>query len=203
MSSTAFHFCRVLLSVLALSYVAGCTQQAPNDLDATPAATPTDSGAAEVGASTPSEIDVQILDFEGFQKLRESKKGKVVVVDCWSTWCVPCMKEFHHLVEIHNQYGADKVACMSLSFDFDGLGDSKPDDKREKVLEFLVAQKASFDNVLSSTPDEELYRSLEIGSIPAIFVFDAEGNQVQKIEGEENPYVQVRATVDQLINAGS
>ncbi|MEX0586033.1 MAG: hypothetical protein WD176_05290 [Pirellulales bacterium] len=32
-----------------------------------------------------SEVTVKLLDFDGFEKLVASKKGKVVVVDCWST----------------------------------------------------------------------------------------------------------------------
>ena len=45
----------------------------------------------------------------GFKQRIAAKRGKVVVMDAWSTSCPPCMKEFHNLVELHKQYGPGTV----------------------------------------------------------------------------------------------
>ena len=73
-------------------------------------------------AATAAEIELQILDFEAIQKLIASKKGKVVVVDAWSTSCPPCMKEFPHLVALHKKHNPEDLAYISLSFDYEGIG---------------------------------------------------------------------------------
>lgn len=46
--------------------------------------------------------------------------GKIVVVDIWSTSCLPCMQEFPHLVEIHKRH-SDKVVCISFNVDYVGI----------------------------------------------------------------------------------
>ncbi len=50
-------------------------------------------------------VELQILDWEGVQKLLASKKGKIVVLDAWSTSCVPCVREFPNLVGLHKRLG--------------------------------------------------------------------------------------------------
>ena len=80
----------------------------------TPEAAPT--GDAPESDDAQSKVTVKILDYEGIMDLVKQHKGKVVVMDAWSTFCEPCIKEFPGLVKLHKQYGPDKVACISLSF---------------------------------------------------------------------------------------
>ncbi len=140
-------------------------------------------------------MQVQVLDYDGLRKLIAAQKGKVMVMDCWATSCAPCIKEFPNLVALHNKYGPGKVACISLSFDYDGS------DKLEEVMppvqKFLERQGATFDNVLSSTPSDELCKKLEIPSIPAVFVYDRDGKLVRRFEGAK-AYDEVPALVEQL-----
>jgi thiol-disulfide isomerase/thioredoxin len=141
-------------------------------------------------------VALQTLDYDGIQKLIASHKGKVVVMDCWSTSCDPCIKEFPKLVELHKIHGADKVACISLSFDFEGIG--KPEDVQPDVLNFLKKQQATFDNVLCSEESDTLRKKMQLASIPAVYVYDREGN-AKRFEGEE-AYKEVPALVEKLIS---
>ncbi|MCA9091780.1 MAG: TlpA family protein disulfide reductase, partial [Planctomycetaceae bacterium] len=152
---------------------------------------PEDAGPAPQGQSedpmptteSPVEaaaVDAQILDWDGVEALVRSHKGKVVVMDLWSTYCLPCRKEFPNLVNLHKEHG-DQVACISVSLDFDGLEDQPVEACREKVLKFLTDQGATFDNVVCSTPAETVFDSkIPHKSVPAVYVFDKEGNWVGK-----------------------
>jgi thiol-disulfide isomerase/thioredoxin len=135
-------------------------------------------------AETPRQaaVSLQTLDYNGIQKLIASHKGKVVVMDCWSTSCEPCIREFPKLVELHKKHGADKVACVSLSFDYEGIG--QPEEVQPGVLAFLEKQQATFDNVLCSEESDTLRKKMELSSIPAVYVFDREGKS-KRFEGEE------------------
>ena len=148
---------------------------------------------------------VQLLDFDGIQKLVASKRGQVVVMDAWSTSCPPCLKEFPHLVELHEKHAADGLACISLSFDFEGIG--TPEEQLPNVEKFLRDQGATFDNVLGSEESDSLYRKFQLASVPAVFVYDRQGtlrkrfdNQQAKSEKDAFTYEQVGELVHELLN---
>lgn len=160
---------------------------------------------ASPGDSQSAEVKLQILDYDAIAQLIARHQGKVVVLDCWSTSCEPCMKEFPGLVALHRKY-KDRVACISLSFDYEGIG--KPEDKVPLVLDFLKQQGATFDNILSSTHSDTLYTRLDFGSIPAVFVYDQQG-QLKKRFDDSTPgaggghftYAEVEALVLELLAA--
>jgi thiol-disulfide isomerase/thioredoxin len=159
------------------------------------------SGAAEATNETgDGEVQLSILSFDEIQKLIAGKRGKVVVMDAWSTSCPPCMKDFHNLVELHKEYAPDKLACISLSFDYEGIG--QPEDVRDGVLTFLQSQGATFDNVMSNEESDALYRKFKLNSVPAIFVYDRSGKLRKRFE-DAGSYKQVRPLVAELVAEAS
>jgi len=144
------------------------------------------------------KVTLDPRDFQGFQELVASKRGKIVVVDAWSTYCEPCVREFPGLVALHKKYGAERLACISLCANYAGLG--KVTDEMREPLEFLTRQGATFDNVMSSEADEDLYRKLKISTVPAIFVYDREGKLLKTFEGEPK-YRDIEAFIAPLLEA--
>ncbi|HEY5314340.1 MAG TPA: TlpA disulfide reductase family protein [Pirellulales bacterium] len=146
----------------------------------------------------PKSVELQIKDFKGIMDTVASHRGKVVVMDAWSTQCAPCMQEFPKLVALHHKY-PERVACISLSMDYEGLG--KPEDQRAKVLEFLRSQDATFDNLLSSEPSDDLYAKFKLPSIPAVFVYDQKGQLAQRFDSTHGKftYQDVEKKVGELV----
>lgn len=155
------------------------------------------SVVAAAPASTGSDVKLDLKSSEDLQKLVASKKGKVVVVDAWSTYCDPCMKEFPGLVGLHKKYGAEKIACISFCMNYVGLG--KVEDEIEPVIEFLRKQNATFDNILSTDEDTVVNKKLGIQSVPAIFIYDRDGKLV-KLINTETTYAEVEKIVAPLLN---
>jgi len=145
-----------------------------------------------------SNVEVQVLDHAGFEKLLAKHHGQVVVVDCWSTSCEPCKKEFPKLVALHQKYGPDKVACVSLCFDYDGRGKVEGE-MLARIRQFLVGQNATFENVVSSTPDTELYQKLDVNSVPTVRVYGPDGKLAQQFETEP-VYEKVPALIEKLLS---
>ncbi len=144
-----------------------------------------------------TDVSLQILDYQQIQNLIASHHGQIVVLDCWSTSCPPCIEEFPKLVALHKKYDHTKLACISLSFDFEGPG--TPADVQPDVLKFLQRQNATFENVLSSEPSDALLKKMNLASIPAVFVYDAEGD-VHRFEGSK-AYDDVLPLVSKLIES--
>ncbi|HEX7380184.1 MAG TPA: TlpA disulfide reductase family protein [Pirellulales bacterium] len=189
---------RISFILCLLALVAfGCNAEKPSPTQ------PADNAPAAPSVESPGDdaVTVQIKDYDGLRELLAGKRGKVVVMDCWSTWCSPCVKEFPGLVELHKKYGPQRVACVSLSFDYFGGKDDTPEEHQEAVLEFLRSKNATFDNVLAGVPADDLYGllGLETASVPAILVYDREGKVARQFEGEDARYSEVDKLVAELI----
>jgi thiol-disulfide isomerase/thioredoxin len=163
--------------------------------------------AAKEGAGKP-KVSIEIVDWEQTRKLVAAHKGKIVVLDAWSTSCQPCMKEFPNLVKLHQKYGGKELACMSLSCDYQGIKNKPPEFYRDRVLNFLEKQGAVFQNLLASVPADELYDKMELASIPAVFVYGRDGKLVKRFDNEEVKsedenftYADVIKLVDELMKA--
>jgi thiol-disulfide isomerase/thioredoxin len=142
----------------------------------------------KAAAKEPGEkpkVALEIVNWEETQKRVAAHKGKIVVLDAWSTSCQPCMKEFPNLVKLHQKYGTKGVACLSLSCDYQGIKNKPPEFYRERVVRFLEKQGAGFQNLLASEPAEELYEKMELASIPAVFVYGRDGKLVKRFDNEQ------------------
>jgi thiol-disulfide isomerase/thioredoxin len=130
-----------------------------------------------------SGVALKILNWEQTLELVKKHKGKIVVMDVWSTSCDPCMKEFPNLVKLAKTQSKD-VACLSVSTDYTGSKNKPPEFYRERVTKFLQEQEATFENVLLNVPSDELFEKIELASIPAVYVFGRDGKLVKRFDSE-------------------
>lgn len=140
---------------------------------------------ADTETDAPADEGLVFKNYEELQELIAEQQGKVVVVDYWSTWCAPCVREFPQLVELQERFGKD-VVCISASCNYDGLPDSPPESYREEVQAFLDEQKAGdLVNVVMTVEAEALFEQLNLASIPAVYVYNREGELAQRFDNED------------------
>ena len=139
----------------------------------------------------------------------EAHRGRIVVLDCWSTSCPPCVKEFPGLVALAEKY-RDQVACLSLSFDYEGIG--TPEELLPPVRSFLEKVGAGrIGNMLTKEDADSLYKKLDLVSIPAVYVWKADGTLARRFDdddaarrlGRPFTYADVEAEVRSLLPAVS
>jgi len=105
--------------------------------------------------------------------------GKVTVVDLWSLACEPCLKEFPGLVDLHQTHG-EQVQCVAVDLDYDGRKSRPPNYYEERVLEFLQSVSAfGFPTYICETPSDDVFAATELVSIPAVLVYDDQGELVK------------------------
>ncbi|MBC8113317.1 MAG: redoxin family protein [Candidatus Saccharimonas sp.] len=134
------------------------------------------------GGSKP--ISVRVVDKAGYDKIIAANKGKVVVVDCWATWCVPCRKAFPETVKLSKAYADKGVVVVSLCFDEPVKG-QVPD----KVKEFLVKQDAQFENLLSSLDISDSGADafdIAEGALPHFKIYGKDGKLFKTFESGED-----------------
>lgn len=62
-------------------------------------------------------IDFTYPDITGKKRSLSDYLGKVVVVDIWATWCMPCKKEIPHLETLEKEMSGKDVTFISVSID--------------------------------------------------------------------------------------
>ena len=152
------------------------------------------------------DFDFNLKDIDGNEQSLEGLKGKVVIVDLWATSCVPCMKEFPHLVELSKKH-PKKLVCVSFSCDFYGVASKPPSYYRPRVEKFLKSKKATFKNFISTTPSDDLFEKIKLASIPAVLVFGPDGKLAKRfdnddIKDDEDPFSykkQINPLVEKLV----
>ncbi|HET6249907.1 MAG TPA: redoxin family protein [Tepidisphaeraceae bacterium] len=74
------------------------------------------SAAIGVGSSV---SDISYTSAQGGKVNIGALKGKLVLIDFWATWCVPCMHEAPHMVQINQKYASKGLVVLGISLDQD------------------------------------------------------------------------------------
>jgi thiol-disulfide isomerase/thioredoxin len=102
--------------------------------------------------------------------LNQIIKDKPLFIDCWASWCVPCLQQFPFSKELETKYKG-KIDFAYLSFDKDK---AKWIDKARRL--FLDENSYLIDNNFSSS----FANYFNISSIPRYIILDSKGNIVDK-----------------------
>ena len=152
----------------------------------------TDAAPARQGADPAIRVDK--IKYPDLSKLVRSHKGKVVVVDFWADFCVPCKREFPHLVELHNKYKNDGFVAVSVALD-----DPADAEARARIVKFLEKQKAGgLTNLQLDEPAELWQQKLGIKGPPCVYVFNREGRIAGKWDDNVD-YAEIAKTVTELM----
>jgi thiol-disulfide isomerase/thioredoxin len=148
-----------------------------------------EEGAAEKveDSKTVEEVTLIQATWDEIMAAAKSHTGKIVVLDVWSTSCPPCLREFPNLVTLSEKY-PDQVICLSCSTDYVGISSKPPEYYEERVQKFLTQQKAMFDNYLCTEPADEVFVKIDLGSIPAVYVFGTDGELVERFDNDTQKY---------------
>ena len=132
-----------------------------------------------------NEVSVKMGTWKDMQTMVAGAKGRVVVVDLWSTQCGPCLKEFPNLVKLHNERKKD-VACFSFNMDYIGKG--KPEDLKGDVLAVLKPLNATLPNVMSTEKDEAVYAQIDSYAVPVVEVYDRTGKLRKRFNEDQGEF---------------
>jgi thiol-disulfide isomerase/thioredoxin len=104
-------------------------------------------------------VDGRKVDLQGM-------KGKVVLVDFWAAWCVPCMAELPRIVELYNTWHEKEFEIVGINLDSDQSA-------MDQVLrQFKIPWPQYFDGKRWGSKYAVEYN---IGSIPAMWLVDKKG----------------------------
>ena len=121
--------------------------------------------------TTLTDYNWKLVDLEGGSINLRSKKGDVIVVNVWATWCPPCVAELPGFIELYSDYG-DKVTFAFVA-----------NDEKDRVVDFLEKKGYQLPVYFQAS---ESPKELESGSIPVTYIIDKEGKIVVNKTGAAN-----------------
>jgi thiol:disulfide interchange protein DsbD len=141
---------------------------------------------ASAAAAPPANAGLEGAPFktiEGSPLSTADWKGKVVVLNYWATWCIPCRKEIPEFNRIQKDLGGQGVQVVGISMDEDGA---------EAVKPFLKQIPIDYTLGLGSGT---------IGELPITVIIGRDGKVAQRLEGLKTPE-EIRAAIAKAQNAG-
>jgi thiol-disulfide isomerase/thioredoxin len=119
---------------------------------------------------SPAEVALRTIDAAGLTKTLAERRGQVVVVDFWATWCGPCLELFPHNSELLRRFRDRGLTVITISLD--------DPDNRPAVQKFLDQKGAEMENyiaVYGVGPAAFTAFDIDDGALPHLRVYDRQG----------------------------
>lgn len=91
-------------------------------------------------------------------------KGKVVLLDFWTSWCAPCRQELPVLEKLHREFRAQGLVVVGMN-----VGEDK-----ETMSKYLATARLTYPS-LQLPADDELLKSLAVTAFPTLILIDRQG----------------------------
>ena len=128
-----------------------------------------------LGSRAP-DFGAKALDGSGATRSLASYKGKLVLLNVWATYCVPCKVEMPSFERLHQAYGSKGLAIVAVSIDAPG--------KEKEILAFAKKLGLTFEIVHDA--EGNIQTQYQTTGVPESFVIDTNGKIVRKVIGAED-----------------
>ena len=114
-----------------------------------------------------------LQDLEGGHADLGDLRGRVVIVNFWATWCVPCKAEIPGFIDLQKKYGARGLQIIGISVD----------DPARTAKKYADDMKMNYPVLLAEGTEEILKAYDPIPSIPVSVVIGRDGSICSKHVG--------------------
>jgi len=114
---------------------------------------------------------VRFTKLDGGTLALEDLKGKVVILNFWATWCVPCRSEIPTLNAMQKDLGSRGLSVIGVSYD----------DTKDLIESYQSAIKQDYQVVLGGN---QVSAELPASPLPTTYFIDRDGNIRDKHIGE-------------------
>lgn len=174
--------------VLCLALVSGTTYWFAQTTPAAPVAT-----IKAPGNALPAP-DFSFTDLDGKQHFLSDYSGRIVILNVWASWCVPCFVEFPVLLDVAAQ--RQDVVLIALSID------KNPDDAKQFLKRFnpeTQDQIKSPSVILGLDTGQKISRDLfQVFKIPETILIDTQQKQRAKLVGADFDRRSLAQMLDEL-----
>ena len=108
--------------------------------------------------------EVELIELQSGKKISTNDfQGKVIYLDFWASWCVPCRKSFPFMNQLRERFSSDELAIVAVNMDKD----------IELARQFLTQYPPNFKVYQNS--DKVLSKQLDLPGLPVAYIIDRQG----------------------------
>lgn len=143
----------------------------------------------QASQSVGRQVDLTLKDLSGVEQSLTALKGRIVILNFWATYCIPCRKEMPDLAKIQNEFAPFGVQVIGVNTD--------DEEDRKKVLQFVKETKINFPVWVDG--DMELMMRFGLGgALPGTVVIGRDGRVTKIISGVVDP-VALKKDIEALL----
>ena len=128
-------------------------------------------GEASIAGSTARPFSFEL---DGKQMQLSDYRGRVVILNFWATWCLPCVEETQSLVALQKEVAPRNATVLGVSID----------DDAQAYQQFLVDHKIDFPTFRD--PSEKIATAYGTHMWPETYIIGRDGRIVRKFIGEQD-----------------
>jgi len=129
-----------------------------------------------VRAQSASQTELKSVDPQAIKALVAANKGKVVFLNFFATYCVPCHTEFPDIMKLQTKY-KDSLQVVEVS-----MNDRTDAAEKAEMRKYLDEQKPPFPVYIALSTDDDFYKSMDprwaqSEALPMTMIFDRDGKE--------------------------
>lgn len=126
-------------------------------------------------SSSSGPMEFMLSDLSGKTVKLSDFRGKVIIIDFWATWCVPCREEIPNFSKLYNKFKNEKNFAMFAIVNESGDVESIKESIRQSGIDYPVI-----------IGDMKTVRNFGVPGYPTTFVLSKEGKITLKIIGPQD-----------------
>ncbi|MSU25179.1 MAG: TlpA family protein disulfide reductase [Opitutus sp.] len=131
-------------------------------------------------------VELKFPDLDGHEIDLANYRGKVVLLDFWATWCVPCMEEMPTIKAVYQKYHALGFEVIGITDDIVPKDPQNPRGSEKSLAQlkaFLAKENMPWPQLWDNRPKERpgvkmLLQQFDVHSLPTGMLFDKDGRLV-------------------------
>jgi thiol-disulfide isomerase/thioredoxin len=136
--------------------------------------------AAGIAPAQEKKFELTTVKYDGLKQEILKHRGKVVLVDFWATYCIPCKAAMPHYVDLQEKFQDKGLVIITVSID--------KKESTESANKFLTKNKIALRNLILDEPPEVWSKRFEASGVPFSYVFDRQGKWVRYREIDTPDY---------------
>jgi peroxiredoxin len=135
--------------------------------------------------------DFTLPSIDGQQVSLQQYRGKVVFLNFWATWCIPCREEMPGLEQLHQKYQSEGLVVLAIDLK----------ESAEQVKTFFQKHGLSFPSLLDQ--QGSVFRDYLVAGMPTTYLIGREGKLLARgIGGRDWTRAEAQELIRTLVKKG-